>query len=105
MKRIIIKLEYKCYPLWIYNENGELLDNNLPSELIGDEAINMLCDKIQEVFDGLYKNNELVFKYCGFKNSRDKEKFKKMVLDMKNMIKKKVINYYIVEEDVDFGDL
>ena len=36
MKVIKIKFEYGCFPVWIYGENNELIENDLPPYLIGD---------------------------------------------------------------------
>lgn len=33
MKKIKILLDYHCYPLWVYNEHGELIDNDIVDEL------------------------------------------------------------------------
>lgn len=39
MNIIKIFLEYQCYPIWIYNEQGELVDNDLVEELKGEDEI------------------------------------------------------------------
>ena len=33
MKKIKIFLHYQCYPLWAYDEEGELICNNIIDEL------------------------------------------------------------------------
>ena len=39
MKVIKIKFEYGCFPVWIYGENNEWIENDLPPYLIGDSDI------------------------------------------------------------------
>ena len=34
MKVIKIKFEYGCFPVWIYDENNELIENDLPPYLM-----------------------------------------------------------------------
>ena len=34
MKVIKIKFEYGCFPVWIYGEDNELIENDLPPYLI-----------------------------------------------------------------------
>lgn len=41
MEKIKIELDYKCFPVWIYNDNNELVTNDLPEYLIGDETIDL----------------------------------------------------------------
>lgn len=40
-KEIRLMLEYECYPLWIYDEKGSLIDNDLIDEIKKDDT---LCD-------------------------------------------------------------
>lgn len=39
MKKIKVQLEYRCFPIWLYDENGNLIDNDFPASLIGDPEI------------------------------------------------------------------
>lgn len=39
MKKIKLKFEYRCFPVWIYGENDELIENDLPPYLMGDNDI------------------------------------------------------------------
>ncbi len=41
MKVIKIKFEYGCFPVWIYGEDNELIENDLPPYLIGDSDIDL----------------------------------------------------------------
>ena len=36
MNTLKYSLEYHCYPIWNYDETGELSDNDLPVELRND---------------------------------------------------------------------
>ena len=54
MKVIKIKFEYRCFPLWIYGENNELIENDLPPYLIGDNDIDSKFVHIQEIYDDLF---------------------------------------------------
>lgn len=58
MKTIKIRLEFDCFPIWLYDENGEFIDNELPEFLIGDGIIDAGFTKIQESFNALFLNNE-----------------------------------------------
>lgn len=36
MKKIRILLDYRCCPIWVFDEKGELMRNDLPDELRND---------------------------------------------------------------------
>ena len=49
MKVIKIKFEYGCFPVWIYGEDNELIENDLPPYLIGDSDIDPKFVNIQKI--------------------------------------------------------
>ena len=100
MKVIKIRLEYGCFPVWIYGKNNELIDNNLPPFLVDDD-IEPLFVRIQETFDSLYLNEGKEFKYIGFKNQEKRNNFSEELSAAMNMLKNKLNNEYIIEENLD----
>ncbi|MGN9135951.1 hypothetical protein ACTNDG_11045 [Clostridium sp. HCP1S3_B4] len=78
-KEIRLMLDYQCYPIWIYDEHGDFIDNDLVEEVEKDKNISRLLEDLQDTFDSLYLNNKNEFKYVGFANEGDKEDFKKKV--------------------------
>ena len=75
IKEIKIILEYKCYPVWLYDENGEITDTLLPEELRSDSELDSLFDNIQSEYDSLFIDNDKEFIYTGFENENDKQIF------------------------------
>ena len=61
MKVIKIKFEYGCFPVWIYGENNELIENDLPPYLIGDSDIDPRFLNIQKIYE------EIGYKEIGYK--------------------------------------
>ena len=39
MRAIRIQLEYKCYPVWLYDDDGIIGDTALPPELSDDREL------------------------------------------------------------------
>lgn len=78
--KIKICFEYQCFPLWIYNSKEELIDNNIPKELKGENEMLETLLKLQKKYNDLYTDNSIEFKYNGFKSSEEKiffeEKYK-----------------------------
>lgn len=86
MIKLKLSLEYHCYPLWIYSEYDELIDNNFPVELTTNMIIDELLDEIQKEFDNLFIDNEIEFTYAGFKDDLKKREFYKKISNAEKMI-------------------
>lgn len=54
MKKIKIMLEYRCYPLWVYDASGELLCNDLIGEVEEVAELKALLDAVQAAGRGLW---------------------------------------------------
>ncbi len=102
MKVIKIKFEYGCFPVWVYGENDELVENDLPPYLIGDSDIDPKFVRIQEVYDSLYLDDGKEFKYIGFKENEEKESFFRELRLAINLLKDKLNDEYIIEDNTDY---
>jgi hypothetical protein len=101
MQKVRIYLDYRCFPLWIYDDNGDFVDNDLPKELSEDKEVDDAFVEIQNVYDSLFLDNSTEFRYIGFSNEADKEKFIKMIDDAVNLITSKLGDSYIIEKEID----
>ena len=102
MKVIRIKLEYGCFPVWIYSENNELIENELPSYLIGDIELEPIFMHIQEIFDSLYLDDEKEFRFIGFRDQEQRELFGKDISAAINLLKSKLNSEYMLDECYDY---
>ncbi len=75
MKKVVIRLEYKCFPMWVYDEDGILIANDLVEELSDNYEIDKMLTNIQVEFDNLYIDNKEKFEYRGFANEKGKDAF------------------------------
>lgn len=99
MNIIRIKLEYGCFPVWIYSENDNLIENDLPPYLIGDDEIDPIFVHIQQIYDSLYINDSKEFKYIGFKDKEIKEAFGKELSNAIEVLKRKLDKEYVFDEN------
>ncbi len=74
-KQIKFMLEYQCYPIWIYSESGELLDNDLVDEIADHSDLCQLLEMVQLDFNSLYLDTSTEFRYVGFENENAKAQF------------------------------
>jgi hypothetical protein len=98
MNKIRIYFDYRCFPVWIYNDKGELIDNDLPKEVRNDKQVDDAFVEIQNIYDSLFINNSNEFKYIGFNSATDRDEYLKMVDEAVNLLKTKLGNLYVVEK-------
>jgi|SRR5690625_581804 len=97
MNKIKIFFEYQCFPMWVYNENGELVDNDLVAELKNDIEIDNMFVEIQNIYDGLYEDDAINFEFKGFTNELEKRVFIQTVENLVSLVREKVGHKYLIE--------
>jgi len=102
MKKLRILLDYRCYPIWVYNENGEIVLNNLPDELKAEIDLQNLLKDIQDTYDSLFIDNKIEFRYKGFDNEVEENEFLSKISKVVQLIESKVGNAYKIENSVHF---
>lgn len=104
-KEIRLILEYQCYPIWIYDENSDFIDNDLPKEIRDNKTLVNMIEEIQQEFDLLYLNNNKEFKYVGFKTPDQKKKFKEKVLNLYEKLSYFLQDKYVIKNMIDVDKL
>jgi hypothetical protein len=100
VNKIRFMLEYQCSPIWLENEGGELLGNELPDELSANSELNSLLREIQDEFDGLYENNDICFEYHGFSSAQQKKDFFSKVAEATEVLRKNIGSDCLLQVDV-----
>ena len=101
MDKVVLELDYQCFPMWIYSEGGELIDNDLIPELQGNRKIERLLTAIQDQFNSLFLDTETEFSYVGFSNIKDREDFKNQVNLLIELIQPVIETQYQFENLID----
>ena len=94
METLKLSLEYQCYPIWHYDSDNNLVNNDLPDELIQDKELDELLCEIQEIFDNLFTNNQVDFHSNSFKSNDERIKFINKINNAVNIIKNRYGNSY-----------
>jgi hypothetical protein len=101
IKKIRLMLEYHCYPVWLYDENDDVIDTLLPDELRSDFELDAKFDDLQERYDALFINNSHEFSYVGFKNDDERNKYMEDWKTAINELKTKINGKYsIIVDDI-----
>ena len=93
-------LDYQCYPIWIYDENGDFIDNDLIEEIKSETRLIQMLDELQNKFESLYINNTTEFKYIGFNSEVDKKNFQEKVNEVYNFLCELLGEKYIIKNFV-----
>ncbi|HBB27892.1 MAG TPA: hypothetical protein DC000_01330 [Clostridiales bacterium] len=103
MKKIVIRLEYKCYPMWVYDNKS--VDNDLVEELTNDKVIDDKLMDIQAKYDALFIDDGIEFSFRGFTDNKEKIMFQKLVNDAITYVKDKTGGKYIIENGINYDEL
>lgn len=97
LKTIKINFEYKSFPVWIYDEDENLIANDLPDFLIGNEEIDPVFVKLQQEYDSLYLDDGKEFKFKGFSNPAEENAFNERVEEAKSKLKELLSDSYLIK--------
>ncbi len=93
-------LDYGCYPVWLYDENDDVIDTLLPEELRSDIELDKKFDDLQARYEALFINDVHEFSYIGFKNDADRELFLRDWALTTAELKEKLQGKYLITDDV-----
>lgn len=105
MNKIILRLEYRCFLMWIYDEHETMLDNDLVIELSNNDIIDNLLTSIQKDYDSLFIDNDKEFSFKGFLNEGERIKFENKMEKAYQVIKNEVGKIYLIENLVNIANL
>lgn len=104
-KKNRISLEYKAFPIWTYNDSGNLIDNDSPEILRENLELDNELVRLQEKYNNLFINDGIEFSYKGFANKQLKDIFETELNSIIAEIQKIVGNDYEVENNIDISKL
>lgn len=98
IKTIRLMLEYNTYCIWLYNEDGEIIDNDNPPEWKDDKELTDAFMAVSDLYDSFFVDNQNEFKYIGCPNEETRQKLTELIdkavsiLNTKNNGKYTIIN-------------
>ena len=99
VKKIRVMLDYKCYPVWLYDEEDNIIDTLLPEELRDDIELDSKFDDLQARYDELFIDDDKRFEFVGFQSEIEKESFlHDWELAINELIQKASGRYEIIDE-------
>lgn len=105
LKKIRLLFDYGCYPVWLYDENGDVIDTLLPDELRDDAELDAKFDDLQARYNALFIDNAHEFSFIGFKSAEEREIFCSDWENTVNELVNKLNGKYPVQNDVSLDSL
>lgn len=96
-------LEYHTYPLWLYDEDGEIIDNGNPPEWDDDKELTNAFMTVCDFYDTFFINNEREFSFVGSKNPLDAEKLQRLMDRAMKILYQKNNGKYMIQNDMHFN--
>lgn len=69
IKKNRLLLEYNTYCVWLYDENDEIIDNDIPPEWNDDQELTNAFMTVSDIYDTFFIDNEKEFRYIGCKST------------------------------------
>ena len=101
MNSIRLLLEYKAFPVWIYDEEGLVIDTCLPLEWQDDTELESIWQQVIDIYDSLFIDTNVEFKFVGFESQDAKDGFIKLVNQARSMLEKKNNGKYVITDDLE----
>ena len=99
VKKLNLSLEYGCYPVWLLDEDDNIIDTLLPEELRNDHELDTKFADLQARYEATFINDGHVFEGIGFKTKEEEDAFRfdwQQVVE--ELIEKTKGNYVIVDD-------
>ena len=101
MKKLKLSLEYNCFPICLYDDDGVLIDNDSPEELRSNNDLDIKLVEIQNKYNELFTDSSTEFRFIGFSSEIEKKKFENEIKDIYSEIKKLVGDKYLIQNEID----
>ena len=100
VKTIRLMLEYNTYCLWLYDENGEIIDNDNPPEWEDDIELTNAFMAISDLYDTFFIDNEKEFRYIGCPNAETGNQLKALIAHAISVLEERNKGKYLIENDI-----
>ena len=103
IKKIRLMLEYNTYCIWLYDETGQIVDNDNPPELEDDEELTAAFMAVSDLYDTFFIDNEKEFRYVGCPDEQTKSKLMSLIRHAVELLISKTQGRYIIQNDIDLN--
>lgn len=103
--KLQLALEYGQEPLWMYDDEGFVIDVGIPPEWGENKELSDALLELSDRYDELFINDPREFRYVGFKDETDRKAFKELVERVVTLVTTINNNKYPLEIAIDISSL
>ena len=100
VKKIRLLLEYNTYPIWLYNEDDEVVDNDNPPEWDDDQRLTEMFMAVSDLYDTFFIDNNREFTFVGCPNIETREKLISLIESAVSYLIDKNQAKYTIQNDI-----
>ncbi|MBR3329915.1 MAG: hypothetical protein IKG25_01690 [Mogibacterium sp.] len=100
---IRLMLEYNTYCVWLYDEDGFVIDNDNPPELADDEELTNAFMAVSDLYDSFFIDNDKEFRYVGCPGDETREALKSLIDRAVEILTIKNNGKYNIQNDIDLN--
>jgi len=100
IKTIRLMLEYNTYCVWLYNEDGEIIDNDNPPEWDDDKELTDAFMAVSDLYDTFFIDTDKEFKYIGCPDEDTRNKLIALIDNAVKIIVQKNNGKYVIQNDM-----
>ena len=100
ISKIRLLLEYNTYPIWLYDEDGDIIDNDNPPEWDDDQQLTDAFMAVSDFYDTFFIDTKHEFRFVGSADIADEVKLKSLVDCALEILYAKNNGKYIIQNDI-----
>ena len=100
MQKVVLSLEYRCFPIWLYDDSGGVIDNDLLPELRENKELCELLKTMQKRYDALFIDTPIEFAYIGFQSAEEKQEFANLIEKAVKQVTIALAGHYEIENRI-----
>ena len=93
-------LEYNTYCVWLYNEDGEIIDNDNPPEWDDDKELTDAFMAVRDLYDTFFIDTDKEFKYIGCPDEDTRNELIALIDKAVEIITHKNGGKYVIQNDI-----
>ena len=101
VKKIRLLLEYNTYPIWLYDEDDEIIDNDNPPEWDDDQQLTNAFMEASDLYDTFFIDNKKEFSFVGCPDAATADRLKDLITNAIQYLEEKNAGKYIIQNDID----
>ena len=102
IKKIRLMLEYNTYCIWLYDENGDIIDNDNPPEWDNDQQLTDAFMAVSDLYDTFFIETPHEFRYIGCPDEETRKRLKDLIDKSVAYIIEKNNGKYEIQSDISY---